>query len=431
MNEHEYQIYLQKCKDRYPRFKVPSKYRDQIHTTYKEETDVKPAYPPTVQSVFQAGWMDYCTKHDLSNDQWKALMSITRCKTSHNRLIGLSDCNVCGYEQPTYASCGNRNCTCNAAARAEWLEKCKADDYDAPHFHLVFTVPEELNALFFINQKKMYSLLMRCSSETVLELSQDTKYLGVKPGIIMVLHTWSQLLLFHPHVHMAIIAGGVNKQNQYISGTSDFFIPIHVLRDKFRGKFLAEIQKLIVRNELKLPAKWEVDHNPDFWKDLRNDLYEKEWTPYIKSSADNPDLIEYLARYMNKVAIGNTRILEVTSETVAIQYRDSRDHNRQKVAVMGIQTFIGRFLLHVLPSGFQKTRRYGVYSGKNKKKLLKIIRNALHKAKAVPKYEGKNHLTIAMERWGLDLLTCPRCKRGRMINKMSSTSMCCNEALLC
>lgn len=280
-----------------------------------------------VQQVFQNGYADYTAKNPfLSDVQRKAAKAILLCKTDK---LGFqaSFCTNCAHLKIHYRSCRNRNCpSCQAVNKEIWVDKRSAEVIDTPYFHVVFTIPHELNALFYANQKLLYDLLHRCCAETLLELSADPKWLGATPAIIQVLHTWNQELGYHVHMHCIVSGGGLSRDGKLRRSSSKFFLPVRVLRDRFKGKFLARLSELYAKGVLSFSASCKELQTKTVWNAFKNTLYEKDWCPYIKQTFHRfANAIEYLGRYTHKIAISNSRILSVTDAHVTFSARGMRD----------------------------------------------------------------------------------------------------------
>ena len=311
---------------------------------------------PEVQEILEQYGETFLQKHRLSLAQYKAMNAIRNCRTS--RLGGhLDKCPHCGYERPSYNSCRNRNCPkCQTFAKERWIDAQKADLLDVGYFHVVFTVPQEMNALIYRNQQACYNLLFRCAAETLRELAGDKKYLGAAIGLTAVLHTWGQNLCFHPHIHCIVPSGGLTALGKWQPSRKKFFLPVRALSRKFRGKFLALFKLQI----------------PDIDPTLVSQCFRKEWVVYCKPPfKDAACVVEYLGRYTHRIAISNNRILKVENGTVTFKWRDYRDGSRWKVMTLRADEFIRRFLMHVLPTGFMKIRHYGFLSSRGKRKKLR------------------------------------------------------------
>lgn len=312
-----------------------------------------------VQDIFAAYAEQYRQKHRLSIVQHKSMNAILNCRTE--RLGGhLDTCSNCGETKPSYNSCRNRHCPkCQTLAKERWIDARKSDLLNVGYFHVVFTVPQELNPLIYRNQKDCYNLLFHCAAQTLKDLSLDEKHLGAEIGLTAVLHTWGQNLCFHPHIHCIVPAGGLTKLGTWQDSRKKFFLPVKALSRKFRGKFLALFKQ-----------------KQDVPQDLLDTCYNKEWVVYCKPPFKTAAcVVEYLGRYTHRVAISNNRILKLEDGQVAFKWRDYRDSSRWKEMTVSAEEFIRRFLLHILPPGFMKIRHYGFLSSRGKQvKLLKCKR---------------------------------------------------------
>ena len=281
---------------------------------------------------------------------------------------------------------------------------------DSPYFHVVFTLPHELNPLLYCNQKLLYSLFHKCCSQTLLELCKDKKYLGATPGIIQVLHTWNQELSYHVHMHCILSGGGLTPDHKIRHSKETFFLPVHVLRDLFKGKYLAGLDQLYQHKELLFSASCEKLRNSYEWKELRDSLYKKDWCPYIKETFNGfGNAIEYLGRYTHKIAISNSRILSVTDAQVIFSARGRRPGDPKRRITLGHMEFIRRFLMHVLPAGFQKIRYYGFLNNRYKGKNLKLIFSLQGGQRFRSRYTGMSMAELLQAVWNINIRICPVC----------------------
>ncbi len=266
-----------------------------------------------IQKIWEFSYASFSGMYPCqSGEQFKTSRAVLACKTG-SLGMNVSQCADCGHMEFHNNSCRNRNCpNCQAVKKELWVDKRRAEVIDAPYFHVVFTLPHELNPLLYCNQKLLYNLIHRCSAETLLELSSDKKYLGAVPGIIQLLHTWNQTLDYHVHMHCIISGGGITKDMKIRKSKGKFFIPVFVLRDKFKGKFLSNLHSMYLSGELSVPPSVETLTDPEKWASFKTSLYEKDWCPYIKETFNGfGNAIEYLGRYTHKVAISNSRIISV------------------------------------------------------------------------------------------------------------------------
>lgn len=366
-------------------------------------------YP--IQQIFHTSYDSFCRQDFFQSDiQRKAARDILNCK-SGSMGCNISICEDCGHSEIHNNSCRNRNCpNCQAVLKELWIDKRRSEVIDSPYYHVVFTLPHELNPLLYCNQKLLYGLLHRCCSETLLELSADPKYLGATPGIIQVLHTWNQELDYHVHMHCIISGGGLTKAKKLHVLKGKFFIPVEVLRDKFKGKYLYFLNDYYQNKKLTFSSSCKELRNSYEWKDFKNWLYDKNWCPYIKETFNGfGNAIEYLGRYTHKIAISNNRILSVAQEETTFSARGIKpgDPNRE-ITIPNIE-FIRRFLMHVLPSGFQKIRYYGFLNNRMKTKNLKLIFRLQGYQKFKRQYTDLSIAELLKAVWNFDIRICPKC----------------------
>ena len=350
-----------------------------------------------------------------SDAQKKAALAIRDCK-SGSLGVNISQCPDCGYTEFHNNSCRNRSCpNCQAVNQEIWVDKRRAEVIDTPYFHVVFTLPHELNTLFYCNQKLLYGLLHRCCAKTLLELSADKKYLGATPGIIQILHTWNQEMLYHVHMHCIISGGGLTPDRRIRKSKGHFFIPVMVLRDKFKGCCLAALDSLYQSGELVFSSSCEKLRNSYEWSAFRNDLYEKDWCPYIKETFNGfGNAIEYLGRYTHKIAISNSRILSVDNQQVSFSARGKKPGEPPRTITLENTEFIRRYLMHVLPSGFQKIRYYGFLNNRGKSKNLKLIFTLQGHQRFRARYAHLSIAELIKAVWKVDIRICPECGCCRM-----------------
>jgi hypothetical protein len=351
--------------------------------------------------------------------QWRAMRAIGVCRTA---VLGghVEACDVCGAVRNSYNSCRNRHCPkCQCLAKERWIEDRKQDLLPVPYFHVVFTLPEELRPLALRNQKAVYNLLFKAASETLLTLARDPKHLGAQIGFTAILHTWTQTLMDHPHLHCIVPCGGLSLDGKrWIAGSTRFFIPIQVLSALFRGKFLAHLKTAYKKDQLIFPgqiAPWEVASR---FYTLIAQVRKKEWNVYCKPPFGSPEhVLKYLGRYTHRVAISNERILKLGGDQVIFRYRDSADGNRTKQMPLSALEFIRRFLLHILPEGFVKIRHYGILSNRNRKTKLRLARQILGIYVEQAQEEKPTWQDLLYRLTGVDPNLCPHCGTGRMVTR--------------
>jgi Putative transposase/Transposase zinc-binding domain len=314
--------------------------------------------------------------HVISDQQRKVLRDIGRYRTA---ALGthLERCDRCSYETVAYDSCRNRHCPkCQSSARDRWLFKQATNLLPVSYVHVVFTVPEQLAPIALRNQRLFYSMLFRAASETLLEIAADPCHLGARIGILAVLHTWSQNLGHHPHLHCLIPAGGLAlDHSHWVASRRDFFLPVRVLSRMFRGKLLAFLKQGYRGKQLCFPGTLAALSQPRAFHSLLHTLRQREWVVYSKPPFSGPEhVLKYLARYTHRVAISNGRLLSLDNRQVRFRSRDSRHNNRSGVMTLDAVEFIRRFLLHVLPSGFVKIRHFGLLANRSRRQALALCR---------------------------------------------------------
>lgn len=364
----------------------------------------------------------------LSEAQRSAALLIGICKTAEMG-FNASLCPNCGI-QLHYASCNNRNCPCcQWPSQQSWMMQRENEVIpDIPYYHIVLTVPHDLNPLIQLNEVLLLKELFSCSSRAVIDLAKDRRFLGAVPGIVSVLHTWRQDLLTHYHVHMIVSGGGLNPLGQFISQKDPFrnrrkqpqyeggfFLPMAALTKLFRGKFMDAVKKLWKKNLLNLP-KANSYTDPNGWAAFCDKLYETEWVGHIvRTFNGNGNAIEYLARYTFRTAISNSRIQEYDGKSVTFSVTD-RNTGEKKPVILPVMEFIRRFLSHVLPKGFTRVRYSGFLSNAWKTRKLRLI----YRQRNLPTYTpsplaGASKRDLFLAIWNTDISVC-KCCGARLIH---------------
>ena len=323
----------------------------------------------TIQDIFLKYGDEYIKTHNLSKEQLKVFNAIKYCNTKE---LGfhVCTCEDCGEEFFGYNSCRNRHCPmCQNYAREKWIQKESSYLLDSKYFHIITTIPYELNEIFLYNKKICYNILFRATSESILTLANDSKWLGAKVGITSILHTWGQTMKFHPHIH-SIVTGGGLKNNTWVPCNKDYIFKVQVLGSLFKKKFIYYLKHEF--NNLKLNSKLKTIKS---FNKFVEPLYNKTWITYIEPPKGKPEnVIEYVGRYSFRVAISNERIKNVDNKNVTFEYKDYKDNSKIKeMTITGIE-FIRRFLLHVLPDNFTKIKHYGILANRNKKSNIKLCK---------------------------------------------------------
>lgn len=364
-----------------------------------------------IQQIWQNSYAAFSSSAQFQPDiHRKTSQAILNCK-SGNLGINISQCPDCGHMEFHNNSCRNRNCpSCQAVQKELWVDKRRAEVIDAPYFHVVFTLPHELNPLLYCNQQLLYGFFHRCCAETLLELSKDKKYLGATPGIIQVLHTWDQEICYHVHMHCIVSGGGLTPDYKLRKGRKNFFIRVEVLRDKFKGKFIAGLQSFFQNGKLYFSSSCKKLKNSYEWSEFRNALYKKDWCPYIKETFNGfGNAIEYLGRYTHKIAISNSRILSVDEQQVTFSARSKQPGEPRRTVTLKNTEFIRRYLMHVLPSGFQRVRYYGFLNNRYKAKNLKLIFTLQGHQHFRARYINLSMAELLKAVWNIDIQVCPVC----------------------
>jgi hypothetical protein len=297
----------------------------------------------------------------FSFQQLKVFRAIQNCRTA--ALGGhLDACPGCGHQAISYNSCRNRHCPkCQTQARQRWLAAREQEVLPTAYFHVVFSVPHELNVLALENPRCFYDLLFTAASATLLEVAANPKRLGAEVGVIAILHTWGQNLLLHPHIHCVVPAGGLAPDHtRWISAKSHFFLPVPVLRKVFRGKFIAGLKRLRQRGKLCRSGPAALLAEPKQFAKLLRRLHLRRWVVYAKAPFGEPmQVLRYLGRYTHRVAISNHRLVAFDGEHVSFQWKDYAHGGAQKIMTLAATEFLRRVFLHVLPKGFVRIRHFG------------------------------------------------------------------------
>jgi hypothetical protein len=295
----------------------------------------------------------------------RALEDIAACRTP---AMGghLYQCDGCGESFYVYHGCRNRSCpACHTGQTAQWLEARTEELLPCPYYHVCVTVPSELHPLFRSNQSLVYGLLMKAAAGAVRELCGDKRYMGATPAILAVLHTWTVRMDYHPHVHLLVSGGGIaGDDTAWREAKRNFLVPVRALSRLVCGKFYALLQK----------------EQPGLAAEHAGAVWEKKWVAWCKPwGRGEQAVLDYLARYVHRIAITNSRILAIGENTVTFRYKN-RKQNRWRTCTLSGHEFLRRFLQHVLPKGLHKVRYYGLWNPR-KRQLLRNARVALELAR--------------------------------------------------
>ena len=380
-----------------------------------------------VAQIFRHHGPEYRKSHRLSPGQHKAMRDIEHCRTAH--LGGHVDVcsHSCGYFSISYNSCRNRHCPkCQSLQQARWLEARLERLLPTRYFHLVVTLPHELNSLAQFNQELVFNLLFEAASRALLQFARDYERLRAQIGFTAVLHTWDQELKSHHHLHLVVTGGGLSEDDErWIAAGNSFLLPVRALSKIIRGKFLEGLEKAFREGRLKGEVPGLAD--PVQFQRFSRKLRRKKWVVYAKGSfGGSQKAYHYLSRYTHRVAISNHRLVSLAEGQVIFQARDNSKPGQKRLVNTTAQEFIRRFLLHVLPPRYVKIRHYGLMAPCNAKTKLEKARalislkeplanDDLTRQKPDTPSETKTWQEMLQALTGIDLTTCPNCGQGRLI----------------
>ena len=351
----------------------------------------------------------------VSPAQRRVLRAIAACRTA--ALGGhLTQCDHCDHAENAYNSCRNRHCpTCQGSAQAAWLAARAAELLEVPYFHVVFTLPHTLSPLVLQNPRPLYTCLFQAVSETLLTVARDPRHLGADIGLLAVLHTWGQTLHHHPHLHCVIPGGGLSPdRTQWLSCRPTFFLPVRVLSRVFRRLFLTRLRQNHAEHRLTLTGHCHALAAPQPWQQFLASLQNTEWVVYVKPPFGGPaHVLKYLARYTHRVAIANHRLLALDEGQLTFRWKDYAHGNRQRTMTLDAVEFLRRFLLHVLPTGFQRIRHYGLLANRGRQATLVLCRSLLQRLRETPL--GLQPAQAPQPRQEKPGGRCPACQRGHMV----------------
>lgn len=383
----------------------------------------------TIGDILSEYGESYISRNNIKGQEKGLVHLLSSCRTqamgSH-----FEKCDSCNYLGKAYNSCRNRHCpACQQKDKLEWMDKRMKELLPVGYYHLVFTIPHELNPLCLKNKKVMYDILFKAASQTILELSKDTKHLGADTGLVTVLHTWGQNMMEHPHLHCIMPAGGLSFDKQHWVHTDkkdDFFIYYKVLSEKFRGKFLDLLKHAYSKGELEFKGNLAPIGGKGTFAGFTAKLYRKEWVVNIQAPFGKPEkVLEYLSRYVFRIAITDRRIIEVKDGKVRFSWKDYRTGLFRNMN-LDTDEFIRRFLLHVLPQGFFKVRYYGIFASRYRKENIETARQHIVQEQDLAAEQALEDGQLVWEKqdtvWDeiLEWIqkyrkpNCPECKKGRL-----------------
>ena len=378
-----------------------------------------------VADVFRRYGAAYREKHgaSMSSMQQRVMTAIEVCRTA---VLGghLERCDECAHERNCFNSCRDRHCPkCQSLARAQWIEDRQTELLEVPYFHVVFTIPEQVAAIGLQNKKVVYGMLFAATAETLKTIAADPKHLGAELGFFAVLHSWGQNLQFHPHLHCVVPGGGLSPDGQrWVDCRPDFFLPVKVLSRLFLRLFLESLQRAFDADQLQFFGALEPLRQPAAFVQHLAPAKASEWVVYAKRPFAGPQqVLDYVGRYTHRVAISNHRLLDIENDQVRFEWKDYRQGGVVKVMTLSAEEFIRRFLLHVLPNGFQRIRYFGFLGNRHRQEKLDRCRRllgmqaALEPPAASSVEADKDYLDRYEDLTGASLRQCPQCQSGRMV----------------
>lgn len=383
--------------------------------------------PITLGDIFLHYGEGFISRNHVTPRETGLIRLLSACRT---QFLGshFERCDHCGYLGKSFNSCRNRHCpSCQNKDKLQWMDKRMKELLPVGYYHLVFTIPHELNLLCLKNKKVMYDILFKAASQTILELCRDPKHLGAETGLVTVLHTWGQNMIEHPHLHCIMPAGGLSFDKQYwahVSSKNDFFIHYKVLSAKFRGKYLDLLKEAYQNEKLIFKGNLTLISGKRSFLSFAGKLYKKNWVVNIQAPFGNPaKVLEYLSRYVFRIAISDRRIIDVKNGKILFSYKDYRTGLYRKMSLT-TDEFIRRFLLHVLPKGFFKVRYFGIFSSRFRKENIHLAKELIEQDLLLKREEAIEDGLTVFERqdtiWNeimqailnLQKPGCPVCKKG-------------------
>ncbi len=382
-----------------------------------------------VADIFRIHGGRYRNNHWLSDDQRKAMSNIENCRTA--ALGGHVDVcdNGCGYTRISYNSCRNRHCPkCQSLQSAKWLDGRFKRMLPCAYYHVVVTFPHHLNSLILRNQRLCYSMMFQAAARSLVELARDWKRFKAQIGFTAIMHTWNQDLQFHPHLHLVVTAGGLDRsQRRWVPSKGAFLVPVRALAKMIRGKLVHLLKQARNQGKLALRGGMENLQDPKGFVAFIKKLYQKQWHVYIKKPFAGPEQVfRYVSQYTHRVAISNQRLLTMTKERVVFRARDNDNPGKTRTVTVSPEEFIRRFMLHILPSRFVKIRHFGLMAPANVNTKLERARSLIEQSQpdpiqtlstSQPHSEQATWIDRFLKLTGIDLTVCPKCAKGRLVRE--------------
>ena len=367
---------------------------------------------PSLQDILCSHLQD----HKAATPHTANVLRQLRCCRTHAMGYHVYDCDNSECTTPRqyrYNSCSNRHCPqCGGLQKEAWMEQRTSELLPVKYYHVVFTIPHELNSVCMGNRKLLFKLLMDASWYTLQTFSADKKWMGATPGVVSVLHTWGQQLSFHPHIHCIVSGGGINDNGKWTlakKSHNNYLFSNKAMMPVYRGYFLKQLQLLKSNGDL----KWNSDTAT--WNKLMAGISVKDWVVYAKQPFGGPQqVIEYLARYTHKSAISNSRIKAMDANgNVLFKWKDYADGNKNKQMQLPAQEFIRRFEQHILPKGFTRIRHYGFLANRGRTERIEAILASLQLPPPKPVITY-TYATAMLVKFGVDVHLCKCCGKGRL-----------------
>jgi len=368
--------------------------------------------------IFRRYADDYRRSHAVSYEQLKVMHHIEICRTA---VLGghVEQCDQCAFEQIAYNSCRDRHCPkCQTLTKKQWLNDRKAELLPCGYFHLVFTLPHDLNAMILSNKRVTVNILFAAVNQTLQAFAKDPQWkLEGRLGFISVLHTWSQTLIDHFHLHCLIPAGALSfSKDRWIPANDNYLFKITSLAKEFRNRYLKLLSGAYLKDQLIFTKKTAALESKQNFQQLINCVSKKKWIAYAKRPFAGPQqVLDYLGRYTHRVAISNNHIISIDNGRVTFTYKDRQKEDEIKKMTLDADEFIRRFLLHVLPKGLIKIRYFGFLAHTNKKKDIPLIRKLIDPDATLPEKIDESISEMMLRLTGIDISCCPKCKKGKMI----------------
>jgi len=370
-----------------------------------------------VADIFRLYGEGFRQNNKLSIAQLKVMRHIEVCRTAE--LGGhVEQCSECGFERISYNSCRDRHCPkCQTLTKEKWLNNRKAELLPCGYFHMVFTLPHVLNPVVLCNKKVAFDILFAAVNQTLQSFARDPQWhLEGQLGFILVLHTWSQTLMDHFHLHCLIPGGALSfTKDKWKPANESFLFRIQSLAKEFKKRYLSLLQAAYTKNELIFPGNTAQYESRDAFDLLIQSAFKAKWIAYAKRPFAGPEqVLGYLGRYTHRIAISNHRIQSIDNGKVVFTYRDRANDNELKTMTVSAGEFIRRFLLHILPEGLMKIRYFGFLSNRNKGEAIQLIRSLIDSETEWPERVTETVIEMLFRLTGEDITCCPECKKGKM-----------------